>query len=92
MKKSYQSMIAKWLIALSILTWIFERLTTVPSAIIGKLICGDSYMQAVDGKVGDMSCGFNTDMYLSFSLVIFLVLGVILTVSSKKQATWEETH
>ena len=92
MKKSHQSMIGKWLIVLSVLTWIVERLTTVPSTMIGKFICGESYMQTVNGKVGDMSCGFNTDMHLSFSLVLLLVLGVILTVLSKKQATLEETH
>jgi len=92
MKKSYQSTIGIWLIALSLLTWIFERLTTIPSTIIGKFICGENYMQAVNGKVGDISCGFNTDMHLSFSLVILLVLGVILTVLSKKQAALEQTH
>ena len=92
MKKTYQSTIGKWLIVLSLLIWIFERLTTVPSTMIGKLICGESYMQAVNGKVGDMSCGFNTDMHLSFSLVLLLVLGVILTVLSKKQAALEQTH
>ncbi len=40
-------------------------------------------MQPVDGIVGDVSCGFNADMYLVVFLIITLLTGTILVISKK---------
>ena len=64
--------------------WIADRFSHIVSTTIGKMICGDTYMKAVDGVVGDCSCGFNTDMHLAFVLVTVMVLGFILIISSKR--------
>jgi len=92
MKNKYQKMIGKILIISSVLLWILERLTNIISTLLGKLICGESYMNPVNGEVGDLSCGFNTDMHLSFTLVIFLIIGLILYISSFNQHISQDNH
>ena len=64
--------------------WFFDRTTHVITHLLGKRLYGDRYLKALDGIAGDASCGFNIDMHLSFSLIIILILGVLLYVSSKK--------
>lgn len=73
------------IIIISVLTtWIVDRTTLAVSTVLGKFICGDRYMQPVNGIVGDISCGFNIDMHLTFILIIVLILGIALYISSKK--------
>jgi hypothetical protein len=48
------------------------------------MVCGDRYMCAVNGMVRDRTCGFNTDMHLSFVLCILFILGIILYIFSKR--------
>jgi len=74
----------RFLISTSLVIWIVDLLTNIFSTLIGKIICGDQYMCPVDGVVCDKSCGFNTDMHLAFVLVIFMVLGIVLLISSKR--------
>ena len=64
--------------------WIADRFSHIVSTTMGQMVCGDTYMKAVDGVVGDCSCGFNTDMHLAFVLVTVMVLGFILIISSKR--------
>ena len=63
-----------------------DRLTHFVSTVLGKMICGDHYIQPVNGIVGDTSCGFNTDMHLVRSLTVVLILGMVLYISSKKKS------
>ena len=72
------------MIKTSLLLWIIDAVTKVFSSVIGKLVCGDSYMCEVDGVVGDCSCGFNTDLHLTFVLMTILILGLVLVISAKK--------
>ena len=72
------------IMTVSLLVMVVDRVTSSISTFIGELICGDTYMCAVDGIVGDCSCGFNTDLHLAFSLVVTLILGFLLYLSSKK--------
>ncbi len=72
------------MILTSLPLWFFDRTTHVIAHLLGKCFYGDHYSQTVDGIAGDASCGFNIDMHLSFFLIIVLILGVILYVSSKK--------
>ncbi|MEA3292493.1 MAG: hypothetical protein U9Q71_09370 [Pseudomonadota bacterium] len=67
----------------SLIAWLIDRFTRVISTFLGKLACGDCYLQAVDGVIGDVSCGFNADMYLTASLVFVLIVGAILFIRAK---------
>ena len=69
---------------LSLSLWIVDRTTYAITHFLGEYFCDDRYLQAVDGVVGDISCGFNIDMYLSFSLLLLFILGILLYISSKK--------
>lgn len=61
--------------------WLVEKPAQIISASIGKIRCGDQYMQAVDGVVGEQSCGFNDDMYVASLLLIMLLSGFILHIT-----------
>lgn len=58
--------------------------STLP-AFFGRLVCGDSYMQPVNGILGDVSCGFNIDMYLVTFMTISLFIGIFLVFTSRSQ-------
>ncbi|MEE9313326.1 MAG: hypothetical protein V3V02_01635 [Rhizobiaceae bacterium] len=53
---------------------------------IGQWKCGDSYLQPVGGVVGDISCGFNLDMTVSALVILLLLIGLALIVSTKVRA------
>jgi hypothetical protein len=59
---------------------LIDHFSLAISSAIGKLYCGDSYMQAVNGVTGDVSCGFNMDMYLIAFVVVGLIISLIVTV------------
>lgn len=80
MKKRKFAMI---LIVGSLLTWVFEKSSQQVSTAIGKLRCGDHYMQAVDSIVGEKSCGFNDDLYIASLLLILLLSGFVLYIAAK---------
>jgi len=67
----------------SLFIWALDLLTKIISTSIGKIICGDTYMCAVDGVVGDCSCGFNTDMHLAAVLFTSIVFSLVLIISSR---------
>jgi hypothetical protein len=55
------------------------------SNVFGEMFCGNRYMQPVNGIIGDVSCGFNADMYfVVFSLVVLLI-GIVLVITTKPQ-------
>jgi hypothetical protein len=68
------------LLFVSILMWAIGRFTQLNSEFIGKLYCGDRYMKPVDGIVGDVSCGFNADMYLVAFVFCLLVVVVFVGI------------
>ncbi len=73
-----------WFVGGSVGLFFVDRFTHLLSNIMGKIFCGDQYMQPVDGVVGDMSCGFNSDMYTAICLLIFAVVGILLILASRK--------
>jgi len=77
-------------ITLSILVWLTDRLTHTVSALLGKIIYGNRYMQTIDGAIDDTSCVFNIDMYLAYSLSTILILGIALYISSHKRDSVKE--
>jgi hypothetical protein len=76
--------LGKWLMIATFLFWVLDRLTHIFSTLIGEMVCGDRYMCAVNGMIRDRTCGFNTDMHLSFVLCILFILGIILYIFSKR--------
>jgi hypothetical protein len=85
-QKKPQKTFAKILIVTTLLLWIFERVTSMLSDTLGKWLYGEKYMQPVDGYVGDRSYGFNTDMYLSLTLIVLFILGIILYIKAGKSS------
>ena len=83
--KKQQIVFSKLLMAFAFLLWIFDRATNRLSDLLGKWLCGNEYMQPVDGYIGDRSCGFNMDMHLSLFLILLFVLGLISYLVSKKR-------
>lgn len=72
------------LIVSVLLTWVAEKSTLNISKALGMLYCGDDYMQAVEGIVGDKSCGFNADMYLASVLLVILLIGFIMHITATR--------
>ena len=80
------------LFAIGGITLLLERLTNGGvSGLIGKLYCGERYLQAA-GQAGDGMCGFNMDMLVgmvSFLLcvagIIFLLIGLIKIMINRRK-------
>ena len=85
MKVEYKRRVGLTLTVVALLVWIVDRFSSVVSTTLGKMICGEHYMCAVNGVVGDRSCGFNTDMYLSVILLVLMVLGLFFLFSSRRK-------
>jgi len=82
-----QRKIAVVLIVGSVFVWLIDLFSRIASTGLGKIYCGNRYMQPVDGGgvVGDVSCGFNADMYLIAFLFVVFAVGVLLFVISASQ-------
>ena len=78
------------LMAVAFFIWIVDRFSNIISTTLGKMICDDTYMRAVEGVAGDCSCGFNTDMYLTAVLFLWMLLGVALYLFSKREKSVSE--
>jgi hypothetical protein len=83
---------AELLIVLSMLLLIFESMTSILSRVLCRNLCHEHYVSTIEPKIVDLSCSFNTDMYLNFSLVLFLILGIMLNVLSTKVSIAEENQ
>lgn len=73
------------LIGVSIILFLIDRFSHALSDILGKIVCGDRYLKPVKGVLGDMSCGFNTDMYIVAFLLGTLVVGALLFITSANE-------
>jgi len=65
------------LIVSSIIVFLIDRATNSFSTFFGKLFCGLNYLQPIDGIFGDISCGFNSDIYFVGILFVIFFIGVI---------------
>jgi hypothetical protein len=75
-----------FLVIFSLVLLAVNRLSSLPSDVLGRLVCGRHYLQPVNGVVGDGSCGFNMDMYLTAFLLLPGVAGVILLRLGRRNA------
>jgi len=56
------------------------------STLVGKIYCGEKYLQEVSGVISDLSCGFNSDIHLITFLSLSFTVGLmILVVGSMKE-------
>jgi|GEM_PF-2010327 len=68
---------------LSITAWVTDQLShNLLSNAIGRWLCGDHYMQQINGIISEQSCGFNTDVHLTALLVLALAVGIILSLTT----------
>jgi hypothetical protein len=71
-------------IVISVSFFLINRLLGLPiSTIFGEILCGSRYMQPVNGIVGDVSCGFNADMYFAVLSLTVLLIGITLVITTK---------
>ena len=68
----------------------FENMTGVPSRLLCEELCGKSYLPPLEPKIVDTSCSFRTDMYLSFSLVLLFVFGMVITILLGRRSVVEQ--
>jgi len=80
------------LIVLSMMLLIFESMTSILSGILCQNLCPERYVSSIELQIVDLSCTFNTDMYLNFSLVLFLIFGIMLNMLSTKVSITEENQ
>ena len=81
----YRGAIGILLIVGSLLVLAVDRLRDTVSTILENIIFGNSKMQLVNGIGGDHSYGLNMDMHLERSLIVIMILGIVLYISSKKE-------
>lgn len=72
-----------FLVLFSLAIGLIEWFSLVISSYLGEIICGECYLQPVQGVVGDVSCGFNADMVFILFLVVVLIIGVTVTVRTR---------
>ncbi len=66
------------LFAIGGITLFIERITNYGfSSVIGKLYCGDNYLQ-VSSQPGDGMCGFNMGMVVGMASFLLIVAGLLL--------------
>ena len=83
----YRKMVKSFAVLLmffSMLLLVFESVTGMLSQILCQKFCGEIYTSSIEPRIIDLSCMFNTDRYLGFSLVLLLLFGIILNVLSAK--------
>lgn len=70
------------LVTLSFLVFIAERSTFAISAWLARAWCGERYLQPVEGIMGEISCGFDADMYLAVVLLLPALAGIGMLLST----------
>ncbi|MDE0793912.1 MAG: hypothetical protein OSB08_09735 [SAR324 cluster bacterium] len=70
------------LIVSSIVLWFIDRFSRIISANSNSILCGDHYLQPVNGILGDLSCGFNADMHFTALMFLVLITGIALIIIS----------
>jgi len=73
------------LITGSVLLWLINRFSYIISSYFSRLLCGELYLQSVDGILGDVSCGFNEDMHFTALMFLVLITGIAVLILSLVQ-------
>jgi Sec-independent protein secretion pathway component TatC len=85
MYKKLLKIFAVLVIVFSMLLLIFESMTSILSTILCQKFCPEHYIASFEPKIVDLSCAFDTDKYLNFSLILLLIFGIILNVLSSEK-------
>jgi hypothetical protein len=76
------------LIILPIIIFIIERVSNnAISKSFSKISCGDNYLNKIDGRLSDSSCGFNADIQLVAILFLILIVGIILSLFRRRKSS-----
>ncbi len=67
----------------SMVIWLVDRFSSFVSSFLGRMLCGNHYMRPAENVIGDISCGFNADMYLVVFLFVIFLIGIIFVVIAK---------
>ena len=73
------------LIASSVFLWLINRFSYIISSYFSRLLCGELYLQPVDGILGYVSCGFNADMHFTALMFLVLITGIAVLIISLVQ-------
>ncbi len=66
------------IISASLVLFVFDRMTYFFSTLLGKAVCGSSYLKATGPVFGENACGFDMDMNFVVLCFLFIVSGLIL--------------
>jgi len=91
MYKKLFKIFAVLLMVFSMILLIFESLTGILSLVLCQKLC-PHYVVSSEPQIVDYSCGFNTDMYLNFSLVLLFIFGIVLNILSFREVVAVESH
>lgn len=80
------------LIAIAIILFIIERVTTAISNVVGRIACGEVYLTPVAAVNGGGICGFNMDIYVVAFLLLLCIIGIILVIIPKKKTVARPTQ
>lgn len=76
---------AKFVIFFVVITFLIERIShNAISNFFARLTCGDNYLNTIDGRLSDSSCGFNADIQFVAIFFFILVLGLVISFLLKK--------
>lgn len=61
---------------------LMERSSYLITQLVGDMVCGENYMQAVDGQL----CGYNVEVYVTIALYSSMFLGLFLFIFGAMRA------
>jgi len=86
--KQIQKSFGKLISISAFLMFIYEKLTSSISTMLYRLYCGKD--KKFNDIVGDPSCHFNLDMYLSATFILLFILGMVLAILADREKKYEK--
>ena len=90
--KQIQKSFGKLISVSAFLIFLYEKLTSSISTMLCRLYCGKDCMKKVNDIVGDSSCHFNVDMYLSASFILLFILGMVISILADREKKHEKIY
>lgn len=88
--KQIKKNFGKFISISAFLMFLYEKLTSSISIMLCRLYCGKDCMKKVNDIVGDSSCHFNLDMYLSASFILLFILGMVISILADREKKYEK--
>jgi len=87
--KQIQKKFGKLISISAFLMFIYEKLTSSISTMLCSLYCGKDCIKKSNDIVGDPSCHFNLDMYMSASFILLFILGMVISILADCEKKYE---